>query len=96
VARSLLQRSAEPLIALGPAADNPGWSPRPRGWPEPLSVPRLVACVDGSATSEQILPLAAAWAAALDMSLTIITVIEDAPEPTHPSRTGTLALPRAR
>jgi nucleotide-binding universal stress UspA family protein len=86
VARSLLQRSSEPVIALGPLADNPGWSPRPRGWPEPLSVPRLVACVDGSTTSEQVLPLAASWAKALDMSLTVLTVIEDAPEPIRPER----------
>ena len=80
VARSVLQRSADPMVALGPMADNPGWSPRPRSWPEPLSVPRIVACVDGSDTSEQVLPLAAAWARALDMSLTILTVIEDAPD----------------
>jgi nucleotide-binding universal stress UspA family protein len=81
VARSLVQRSRDPIVALGPAADNPGWSPRPRSWPEPLSVPRVVACVDGSDTSEQVLPLAARWARALDMSLTILTVVEDAPAP---------------
>jgi nucleotide-binding universal stress UspA family protein len=84
VARSVLQRSGGPVIALGPMADNPGWSPRPRSWPEPLSVPRLVACVDGSDTSEQVLPIAAAWAKALAMSLTILTVTEDAPEPLRP------------
>jgi nucleotide-binding universal stress UspA family protein len=86
VARSVLQRSDAPVIALGPSADNPGWSPRPRNWPEPLSVARIVACVDGSTTSEQVLPLAAAWAQALDMSLTIVTVIEDAPAPIRPDR----------
>jgi len=80
VARSVLQGSADPLIALGPSADNPGWSPRPRSWPEPLSVPRIVACVDGSTTSEQVLPVSAAWAAALNMSLTILTVIDDSPD----------------
>jgi nucleotide-binding universal stress UspA family protein len=85
VARSLLQRSPDPVVALGPSADNPRWSPRPRSWPEPLSVPRMVACVDGSTTSEQILPVAAAWARALDMSLTIVTVIEDAPAPLRPA-----------
>jgi nucleotide-binding universal stress UspA family protein len=84
VARSVLQRSTDPVVALGPWADNPGWSPRPRSWPEPLSVPRIVACVDGSTTSEQILPVAAAWAQALDMSLTILTVIEHAPAPIRP------------
>jgi nucleotide-binding universal stress UspA family protein len=81
VARSLLQRSVDPVVALGPHADNPGWSPRPLIWPEPLSVPRLVACVDGGAASEQVLPLAAAWAKALHMMLTVLTVVEDAPPP---------------
>ncbi|MGE0000127.1 MAG: universal stress protein, partial [Ilumatobacteraceae bacterium] len=81
VARSVLQRSPEGVVALGPMADNPGWSPRPRSWPEPLSVPRLVACVDGSDTSEEILPLSVAWARALGMSLTILTIIEDQPPP---------------
>jgi nucleotide-binding universal stress UspA family protein len=79
VARSVVQRSSEPVVVLGPSADNPGWTPRPRRWPEPLSVARIVACVDGSATSEQILPVAAAWATSLDMSLTILTVAEDVP-----------------
>jgi len=80
VARSLLQRSPEPVVVLGPSADNPGWTPRPRRWPEPLSVARIVACVDGSETSEQILPVAAAWASALDLSLTILTVADDVPQ----------------
>lgn len=79
VARSVLQRSSTPLVALGPMADNPGWTPRPRSWPAPLSTPRLVACVDGSSTSEQVLPIAAAWASALGMSMTILTVADDEP-----------------
>lgn len=93
VARSVLQRSIGPVVALGPMADNPGWSPRPRRWPEPLSVPRIVACVDGSETSQQVLPLAAAWARALGMSLTILTVVADEPPPIRPSadRAGTAA-----
>ena len=81
VARSLLQRASEPIVALGPSADNPGWTPRPRRWPEPLSVPRIVACVDGSDTSEQVLPTAVAWARALTMSMTILTVADDAHMP---------------
>ena len=84
VARSVLQRSVGPIVALGQSADNPGFSPRPRSWPEPLSVPRIVACVDGSDTSEQVLPIAAAWARALEMSLTILTVVEDAPPAIRP------------
>ena len=86
VARSVLQRLTEPMVALGPSADNPGWSPRPRSWPEPLSVPRIVACVDGSDTSEQVLPIAASWARSLAMSMTILTVVEDAPPPIRPDR----------
>jgi len=89
VARSVFQRSNDAMVALGPMADNPGWSPRPSRWPEPLSVPRMVACVDGSDTSEQVLPLAASWARALDMSLTILTVVEDAPEPIRPDEKRT-------
>jgi nucleotide-binding universal stress UspA family protein len=84
VARSVLQRSSAPLVALGPMADNPGWTPRPRSWPEPLSTPRLVACVDGSAPSEQVLPIAASWASALGMSMTILTVADDDPPSIRP------------
>lgn len=86
VARAVLQRSRKAIVALGPMADNPVWSPRPRNWPEPLSVPRIVACVDGSETSEQVVPLAAAWAQALGMMLSILTVVDDAPEPLRPDR----------
>jgi nucleotide-binding universal stress UspA family protein len=85
VARSLVQRSSDPIVALGPSADRPGWSPAPR-WPAPLSVARIVACVDGSDTSEEVLPVASAWAQALEMSLTIVTVAEDAPPPLEPGR----------
>ena len=86
VARSVLHLSDGPVVALGPSADNPGWSPRPRGWPEPLSVSRIVACVDGSTASEQVLPLATGWARALEMSLTILTVIDDAPTAVRAAR----------
>jgi nucleotide-binding universal stress UspA family protein len=80
VARSVLQRSGGAIVALGPMAHGPGWTPRPRSWPEPLSNRRIVACVDGSEESEEVLPSASGWARALGMSLTILTVIEDAPE----------------
>jgi nucleotide-binding universal stress UspA family protein len=85
VARELVQRSSGPVVALGPSADRPGWFPSPR-WPAPLSVPRIVACVDGSDASEEVLPVASAWARALEMSLTILTVVEDAPAPIRPER----------
>lgn len=87
VARAVLQRSSDPIVALGPMADNPGWSPRPQRLPKPLSVARIVACVDGSKASEQVLPLAATWAAALQMSLSIVTVISDEPTPVRVQQT---------
>lgn len=88
VARSVMQHSSDAVVALGPMADNPGWSPRPRSWPEPLSVPRIVACVDGSDPSEQVLPIASAWARALAMSLSIVTVVEDVPATLRPAEPG--------
>jgi len=41
----------------------------------------LVACVDGSEVSERGLPVVAAWAHALGMKLTIVTVAEPCPPP---------------
>jgi nucleotide-binding universal stress UspA family protein len=79
VARSLLERSRDPIVTVGPFAERPPdfvsrKSPAPL--PVPLSVPRLVACVDGSESSEAVLPTAAAWSATLGMSLTILTVAD--------------------
>ncbi len=88
VARSVFQDSTNPVVALGPSADRPGWFPSP-SWPAPLTVPRIVACVDGSDTSEEVLPVASGWARALEMSLTILTVVEDAPAPMRPGRQET-------
>ena len=85
VARELVQRSPQPVVALGPVGDLPNWTRTPR-WPPPLSESRMVACVDGSPTSESVLPVAAGWARALGMSLTILTVTEDAPPPMRPER----------
>ena len=47
----------------------------------PLEVDHLVACVDGTPASERGLPVAAAWAHALGMKLTIVTVAEPSPPP---------------
>jgi nucleotide-binding universal stress UspA family protein len=79
VARSLIERSRSPIVAVGPFAERPPEfvsrrSPAPL--PVPLSIPRLVACVDGSPSSEAVLPVAAAWSVALGMSLTILTVAD--------------------
>jgi nucleotide-binding universal stress UspA family protein len=82
VARELLQGSPAPLVAVGPMADRTAsFADR---WPEPLAVPRLVACVDGSAASETVLPDAAAWANALGMRLSIVTVASPVPPPVRP------------
>ena len=76
VADAVLRRSPHPIVVLGPFADRPGWSPSPL-WPAPLSRRQIVACVDGSATSELAIPAAAAWARALDLEMTILTVADD-------------------
>ena len=47
----------------------------------PLALDDLVACVDGTATSERGLAVAAAWAHALGMILTVATVAEPCPPP---------------
>ena len=75
VARAVLQSSMAPMLAVGPQADRPPLlvgrpRRRPGSWPKPLSVRRLVACVDGSAASEAVLPVATQWAKAFEMSLT--------------------------
>jgi nucleotide-binding universal stress UspA family protein len=82
VARSLLQRAREPIVAVGPFADRP--RPFSSTIPVPLSVPRLLACVDGTPPSESLLPVAGAWADALGMSLTILTVAEPIEPPVRP------------
>jgi len=84
VARAVIQSSGEPVAVVGPQADRPpalvrsgSRYRRPADWPQPLSVRRLIACVDGSPASEEVLPAASQWAAALNMSLTILTVAAD-------------------
>ena len=61
-----------PLIAIGP-----------RGTVPERDAHRVVACVDGTGTSEQILPLAGGWARRLDATLDIVAVVE----PLRPLRT---------
>jgi nucleotide-binding universal stress UspA family protein len=84
------------MITVGPQADRPPAlvgkdRRRPAGWPEPLSVGGIIACVDGSSASEAVLPEAVRWAAALEVHLTILTVAEAAPVGTdgkRPNRFG--------
>lgn len=48
---------------------------------------RVIACVDGSKHSEAVLQPAAAWASALGLGLSIVTVAEPVPEPVMPGAT---------
>jgi nucleotide-binding universal stress UspA family protein len=78
VARDVLEQGHEPVVAVGPrvALGDHGPVPSPL-----LDVDHLVACVDGTPDSEGVIPVAAAWAAALRMRLTIVTVAEPSPPP---------------
>jgi nucleotide-binding universal stress UspA family protein len=82
VAAAVVRRARQPIVAIGPTvAARPG---TPAGPGAPLAAGRLVACVDGSPSSETVLPVAASWAAALDLALTVLTVAEPIPEPMRP------------
>ncbi len=84
VARAELTQSVSPVVAVGPQADRPPslvgrpQRRRPTNWPAPLSIKRLVACVDGTADSETVLPVASRWALALGMRLSIVTFVDEA------------------
>lgn len=82
VARELLEGAGRPIVAVGRLVGRP-LSDRV-GAPEPLGVPRVVACVDGTEESEQVVGVAGAWADVLGMSLTLLTVAEPMPAPTRP------------
>ena len=73
VAADLAARASEPLVLIGPQVPD-----------DHRLAGRLVACVDGSAPSESVLPTAASWAAALALGLSIVTVAEPVPEPVTP------------
>jgi nucleotide-binding universal stress UspA family protein len=62
------------------ASDGPLLLVGPKVLPEAPAGRRLVVCVDGSADSERIVPIAIAWAAALHLDVTILTVAEPVPE----------------
>lgn len=79
VAREVLQTLETPLVVVGPRVADV--SAGTRTVHAPLSVARMIACVDGSAESETVIPVAAVWAKALDMSLTVATVAEPIPPP---------------
>lgn len=66
--------------AVVAAADGPVLLIGPNVPPEPPEGTRLAVFVDGTKESEGLLPVAAAWARALDLSVTILTVAEPVPE----------------
>jgi nucleotide-binding universal stress UspA family protein len=73
VTAEVAARAPEPLVVAGPNVPAE----------QPLAG-RLVACVDGSAWSESVLPTAASWAVTLGLGLSIVTVAEPIPEPMTP------------
>ena len=72
VARSVMQDHRRPLVVVGRLADRKEYFETT--WPAPLSVNRIVACVDDTAAAAAAVTVAADWASALGMSLTILTV----------------------
>jgi nucleotide-binding universal stress UspA family protein len=80
-ARDIIERGGAPVVVAGPSVVHP--DPEDDTATPPLEVDHLVACVDGSPASELGLPIAAGWAHALGMKLTIVTVAEPSPPPTR-------------
>jgi nucleotide-binding universal stress UspA family protein len=78
-ARDIVARIAAPVVVAGPEVVF--LDPADPEDPRPLGTDHLVACVDGTPSSEQGLPMARAWARALGMRLTIVTVAEPCPPP---------------
>lgn len=72
VARSVMQGHRRPLVVVGRLADRKDYFETT--WPEPLSVDRIVVCVDDTPAADAAVTVAADWAKALAMSLTILTV----------------------
>jgi nucleotide-binding universal stress UspA family protein len=78
-ARDIIERGRHPVVVAGPLVVHP--DPEDATAIPPLGADHVVACVDGTATSERGLPVAAAWGHALGMKLTIVTVAEPCPPP---------------
>ena len=77
--RDIIERGGAPVVVAGPFVVRS--DPEDRALTAPLAVDHLVACVDGTPTSERGLAVAAAWAHALGMKLTMVTVAEPCPPP---------------
>jgi nucleotide-binding universal stress UspA family protein len=78
-ARDIIERGHQPAVIAGPRVVHP--DPEHETAIPPLRVDHLVVCVDGTPASERGLPVAAAWAHALGMKLTVVTVAEPCPPP---------------
>jgi nucleotide-binding universal stress UspA family protein len=78
-ARDIIERARQAVVVAGPFVVHP--DPEDDTVTEALEADRLVACVDGTPSSETGLPIAAAWAHALGMKLTLVTVAEPCPPP---------------
>jgi nucleotide-binding universal stress UspA family protein len=78
-ARDIIDRACQPVVVTGPFVVHP--DPEAMMAIPPLGVDHLVACVDGTPDSELGLPVAAGWANALGMKLTLVTVAEPCPPP---------------
>jgi nucleotide-binding universal stress UspA family protein len=71
VATEITTRAKRPVIIVGPAFHPEAWA----------ADARVLACVDGTAASESVIPTALAWARALTVSLSFVTVAEPIPTP---------------
>ena len=83
-ARELLQLRRQPVVMIGPLADRPVYMGD--AWAEPLAIDRVVVCVDADdapcgdggspslSAASALVDVAACWARALGMSLTILNV----------------------
>ena len=78
-ARDIIDRAHQPVVVAGPLVVHP--DPNDETASRLLGVDHLVACVDGTPDSELGLPVATAWADALGMKLTLVTVAEPCPPP---------------
>ena len=77
--REIVERLAAPTVVTGPEVVV--LDPDDENASRPLGADHVIACVDGTPRSELGLPIAAAWAQALGMKLTILTVAEPCPPP---------------
>ncbi|HVW31345.1 MAG TPA: universal stress protein, partial [Acidimicrobiia bacterium] len=68
-AAGLLAASEQPVLLIGPQVPA-----------EPAPSPLVAACIDGSTDSDRILAAAGAWADALGLGVSVLTVAEPVPE----------------